>query len=51
VQTGQRYVFSILVNDFPAKVSLSTIRDMQDRIVLMIDEALTDRLSRALGGD
>lgn len=51
VQTGQRYIFSILINDFPAKVSLSTIRDMQDRIVLMIDEALTDRLSRALGGD
>lgn len=49
--SGRRFVFSIMINDFPAKVSLSAIRDTQDRIVLMIDEALTDRLSRAMGGD
>lgn len=49
--TGQRFIFSIIVNDFPPKVALSTIRDTQDRIVLMIDEALTERLGRALGGD
>ncbi|MGP1309956.1 MAG: D-alanyl-D-alanine carboxypeptidase/D-alanyl-D-alanine endopeptidase [Phycisphaerales bacterium] len=50
-QTGERLVFSIIMNDFPAKVSLGTIRQTQDTIVQMIDDALSERTGRALGGD
>lgn len=51
--SGRRLVFSIMVNDFPAKVSLAAIRQAQDDIVMHIDRALTDRVmgDRALGGD
>lgn len=51
--TGRRLVFSILVNDFPANVSLAAIRQAQDEIVMHIDRALTERVlnDRALGGD
>ncbi len=49
--TGDRLTFSIIVNDFPSRVSLGTIRQTQDQIVLLIDEAMTERTSRALGGD
>jgi D-alanyl-D-alanine carboxypeptidase/D-alanyl-D-alanine-endopeptidase (penicillin-binding protein 4) len=49
--TGQRLAFSIIVNDFPNRVTLGTIRKTQDMIVLLIDEAMTEQTSRALGGD
>ena len=40
-----------IVNDFPERVSLGTIRNTQDMIVLLIDDAMTQRTGRALGGD
>jgi len=48
--SGRRVVFSIISNDKPNSVPLSRVREMEEKIVLMIDEWLAAETAGALGG-
>lgn len=49
-QTGRGLVFSIITNDKPNKVALSTIRALEEKIVLLGDEWVSGSGERPRGG-
>jgi D-alanyl-D-alanine carboxypeptidase/D-alanyl-D-alanine-endopeptidase (penicillin-binding protein 4) len=49
-ETGRKLVFSIITNDKPNKVALSTIRALEEKIVLLGDEWVSGSKERAPGG-
>lgn len=46
---GSAVVFSVLVNDIPAGVPIRRVKDMHEKIVLLVDEFLTTGLAEAAG--
>lgn len=49
-ETGRKLVFSIITNDKPNKVALSTIRALEEKIVLLGDAWVSGAKDRAPGG-
>ncbi len=41
-ESGRTIIFSVISNDKPNDISLNAVRTLEEQIVLMIDEALTD---------